>query len=300
MTVPTENLFVSARYAESITRLAVGVELLDALDAVAEHPVGRFGRPADVLDERHPTPLHAWRRWPAGQILDDALAGLRRHRSGRFARITQDPVDPHDVDLTVRIVEPKLAASRALVPRRLRLRLFDDPPPDDPPDPRWGRIFRVQLFPGAGAAPPAGSTVIRGRVTRPDADGIVRPVRWTRVVARDDLDDLGWAHGDDRGEFVLTLASVADAAAMPPDPLPVHLIVSAPDTPVPDPADPLLPVVDPIWDLPVETAVAGADPLTDPVLTGRALRDGTESDPVDVEVALGRETFLPIELPPLP
>jgi hypothetical protein len=256
------NLFVPARYAETVTPLAYGIELLDPTRA----PGARFTGPVTVLDERRPQPLAAWRRWPPGSTLDDALTPVTRHRSGRFARI-----GPAAGALTIRVVEPRAGASRALVPRRLRL--------------ATGGVYRLVLFPGAGGAPGPGATVLRGRVTRP---GDV-PVRWTRVVARDDHDDLGWAHGDDRGEFVLVVAGPADAGAMPPDPLPLHLTVTAPVAAVPPPDDPLVPAVDPLWDLPIETAV-----------DGRTLWPTTEHGPFDVAVPLGRETLLPIALPPPP
>ncbi|WP_250002278.1 hypothetical protein [Actinoplanes sp. M2I2] len=294
MTMPPGNLFVPARYAETIVRLGIGVELIDALSTSPGYPGERFPRPVTVLDEKRPAPLHTWRRWPPGLTLDDALTALTRHRSGRFARLGRD-VD----DLTVRVVEPPGPAGRALVPRRLRLRLHHDPVPADPPDPLYRRIFRVHLFPGAAGGPGPGATVIRGRVTRPDADGIAQPVRWVRAVARDeDGDDLGWAHGDDRGEFTLIVTGPDGVLTMPPDLLPVLVTVTVPPDGVPPPGDPLVPQVDPIWDLPVETTFADADPLTDPVRTGRSLWDGPESGPFVAELALGRETFLPIAITP--
>jgi hypothetical protein len=286
------NQFAPAGFAEAVHRLAIGVELVDALDAGEDYVGGRFQRAAAVLDERHPSPLHRWRRWPKGQVLDDVLSGLDRHRSGRFTRLY---TSSHDEDLDVRIVEPRLTAGRYLVPRRLRLRLFDDPVPADPPDPLWKRIFHVAVFPGAGANP-GGASVLRGRVVRP-VGGVLRPVRWVRVVARDEHDeDLGWAHGDDRGEFGLVLGNPAGVATMPADPMPVQLTVTVPPEVPDDPADVLRKIVDPLWDLPAQTAIATADPFTDPVLTGRALWPGTEHGPFLVAAPLGRELFVPIEL----
>jgi hypothetical protein len=293
----TANLFTAAGYDEAVHRLAIGVELVDALDAVATYGGGRYQRIAAVLDERHPSPLHSWRRWPPGQVLDDVLTGFDRHRSGRFARLYSTPPDPHDEDVTVRVVEPRRTAGRYFVPRRLRLRLHHDPVPDPPPDPGSRRIFRVGVLPGAGAYPGSGSSILRGRVVRPGADGVRRPVRWVRVVARDEHDDLGWAHGDERGEFVLVIGSSADAATMPVDPLPLELTLTVPPAVPVDPADVLLEVVDPLWDLPVQTAVATDDSLTDPVLTGRSPWPGPEFGPFAVTVPLGRESSVSIELP---
>ncbi|TDW77126.1 hypothetical protein [Kribbella pratensis] len=293
----TPNLFTPPEYDEALCRLAIGVELVDALDALPTYGGGRYQRNAAVLDERHPSPLHQWRRWAAGQTLNDVLAGLDRHRSGRFAHLYGTAPDPHDENLTVRIVEPRASTGRYLVPRRLRLRLYDDPVPDPPPDPGNQRIFRVGMFPGAGAYPSSGSTVLRGRVVRPGADGELHPVRWVRVVARDTLDDLGWAHGDDRGEFVLILGSPAGAGTMPVDPLPVELTLTLPPAVTADPADVLLKVVDPLWDLPVQTAIATDDPSTDPVLTGRGPWPGTPFGPFAAPVPLGRESTVTIQLP---
>jgi hypothetical protein len=143
--------------------------------------------------------------------------------------------------------------------------------------------------------------MLRGRIVRKDANGVPRPVRWARVVARDEHDDLGWAHGDDRGEFLLVLGIPAAAAAMPADPMQVELAVTVPPPVVVDPDDVLLTTVDPLWDLPVQTVVAMSDPppdpLTDPVLTGRGPWPGPELGPFGVSVPLGRETSVALELP---
>ena len=48
----------------------------------------------------------------------------------------------------------------------------------------------------------------------------------------------------------------------------------------------------------VATAVPPPDPITDPVLTGRGHWPGPELGPFAVGVLLGRETTVPIALPP--
>jgi hypothetical protein len=82
--------------------------------------------------------------------------------------------------------------------------------------------------------------------------------------------EVGWAHGDERGEFVLVVRTPAGDVAVPADPFPVALTIGAQlPPPDPDPADPLLAAVDPLWDMPLETAVASPDPGNEPTLTGR-------------------------------
>ena len=114
--------------------------------------------------------------------------------------------------------------------------------------------------------------MLRGRVVRSAGAATVVPVRWCRVRARTTSgDDVGWAHGDDRGEFVLVVAPSPDGVLIPSNPLLVQLTVGATlPPPNPDPADPLRPEVDPLWDLPRETIVRSPDPTSEPTANGRA------------------------------
>jgi hypothetical protein len=275
------NLFTDSRYDERLVRLAVGVEPRDTVTG------GRLSGAVRVLVEDAPVPLHAWRRWRPGEILDSVLGGLERHRSGRFGRVYAPGVRTGDVVL--RLVEPR---ARRFVPRRVGVVIPDEANPAVPP---FHRVFPVSLFPGAAAALPSRQTVVRGRVTT--AAG---PVRWARVRAQDALaEDVGWAHGDDRGEFVLVVTAAASGIVLPDDPLPVELTVGAPvPPPVPDPADPLRVVVDPLWDLPVEPLPALAGAATDDRYTGRQLLPGqTAFGPFPFDLPLGRETSVQIQIP---
>jgi hypothetical protein len=261
--------FTPSRYDERVRRLAVGVEPHDAAGG------GRVAGPLWVLVEDAPEPLHRWRLWRPGETLDAFLSRLDRHRSGRFALLAPAPDD-----LVLRLTEP---GGRRLVPRRVRV-TGDDP-----------RICPIGLFPGATASLPSRATVVRGRVTTGDE----RPVRWARIQAADDAgDDIGWAHGDDRGEFVLVVGTAGDAVAPADDPFPVSITVTAVvPPPEPDPADPLRPVVDPLWDLPVEPLPAGAG-ADDDTLAGRvALPGQTSFGPFPFDLPLGRETPISITLP---
>lgn len=96
------------------------------------------------------------------------------------------------------------------------------------------RLVRVWLLPGSAYAFPGNATVIRGRVGRGG-----KPVRWARVEGRTPAGTAGWAHADDRGEFVLPVLDpgydpVRDSRLAQQ----VTLVVSGQRSPVPvDPED---------------------------------------------------------------
>lgn len=268
--------FTPTRYDERVLRLAVGVEPRGAVGG------GRIAGPLRVLVEDAPEPLHRWRQWRPGETLDEFLGRLGRHRSGRFVLLGGAGARPGE--LVLRLTEP---GGRGLVPRRVRVTV---PAPGGDPN-----RYPVGLFPGASASWPSRATVVRGRVVTAGA----APVRWTRVQAVDDTgEDVGWAHGDDRGEFVLLVTPAEHAVALADDPFPVLITVTAAvPPPAPDPGDPLRPAVDPLWDLPVEPLPAGAGPGDD-TLAGRvALPGQTQFGPFPFDLPLGRETSIPIPLP---
>jgi hypothetical protein len=200
-------------------------------------------------------------------VAEDRMVPLDLHPSGRFARVHVAPV-PDSV--VVRLVEPGPGPARRVVPRRLTLDLTQR------------QTFAAHLFPGAGASLPTGATVVRGRVTRldPGTGGAV-PVRWARVRATGPAPgaggDLGWAHGDDRGEFVLVLDAAARA---------LQLTVGAATGAPPSPAAAL---ADPLVDLPPEPTAAH---------DGRAFLTGqTPFGPFAVTVPPGRESSIEIVVP---
>lgn len=266
------NLHTPSRYDERIVRLAVGVEPLDVVGG------GRLPGPLRVLVEDAPVPLDRWRTWRPGETLDAVLTGLDRHPSGRYGRVYGRGIRTGAVVL--RLVQP----GRRFVPRRVRI--------DVPAESAVGqRVFDVGLHPGAAAPLPGRVTAVRGRVTTAGA-----PVRWVRVSAVDAAgDEVGWAHGDDRGEFVLVIAPSPGAVGQPDDPMPVELTVFATlPPPEPDPADPLRPEVDPLWDLPVEP-LPGAGPGIGAGTT--ALVGQTAFGPVQHILPVGRETSIQIQIP---
>jgi hypothetical protein len=266
------NLFAPAPYAERIVQLALGVEPRDAVLGT------RAGGPTVTLDQ-HPTPLHLWRSWPKGAILDEALPKMARHDSGRYLSLLEDRTTG---TVRIRLVD----RSRRYVPRRFAIQLPDADEMSAP-----ARIIRPVLHPGATY--PITGTVVRGRVL--DAQQV--PVRWVRAEATlaDSGDSIGWAHGDDRGEFVLAIGNAAGQVGLAANPLRVAISVSfATVAPEPPADDPLTTTVDPIWDLPEEQLSLPDDEAA----AGRKfLDDHTTHTFPTLQLTLGRTRSLELTLP---
>lgn len=246
----------------AIVRLALGIELVDA-----------------ARNERSLLPLSV--------VFDDVVLGnvrprLLRHPSNRFT-LTYDnyfAAQPRDADVRVfdgggDLYDPR-TDGRRFVPRRFRLRLRSFAQAEARPP--LARTCRPRLFPGAAYPNGTLHTGLRGRAMRLAGGGKPpRPARWVRVLAtrpadEDDLDQatvVGRAFGDDRGEFLLLIASGAFAGPPKRD-LVARISVFAPAEPMPIPAD--LPQRDPLWDVPREQPDTFTDP--DPVLRGEALPAG--------------------------
>jgi len=179
-----------------IVRLAVGVHVVDAVR----------GDPADVQIawEHVPKPIVPIisNGFAPAYDVGAGLPRLRRgSRSGLFS-IAFAPGPAPTPPARIRIIDER----RRYVPRRLEIpfadlaHVLDEETAGDRPAPR-GRT--VGVFPGASFPAEGGSTGIRGRAV--DASGV--PVRWVRAEARHPVRGtvLGYAHGDDRGEFLLLL-----------------------------------------------------------------------------------------------
>lgn len=276
------NDVLAAPWSERLVRLQLGVDLVDALGSPGP-PLGPTVHNEDV-PRPHPVP-----RGRAGLEGTDGAVGLpmlHRGPSGRFAlpfgpRTRTAPVPPAPPAL-LRIVDPM----RRYVPRRLSVpvpALVDVVAAErahdlDPTQPLMPRACRPALFPGSAFGAPTGSTVLRGRVTR-KTDG--SPVPWVRVEATVADPPPGqpaptwWAHGDDRGEFLLVVGTLPDvlakAATRTVDlDLTVHVRPSpAAGTPVNSPTGN---TADPLWQLPVEP-LASLDPA-DPAARGIAVPAG--------------------------
>jgi hypothetical protein len=245
------NTYLPAAYDERITRLALGIEPVDAQRGT------RIAGPLVVTFDESPRPLHKWRTFPNGLLLDDVLPRMTRHGSGRYARIFARGTP---IDIAVRLSD----RSRRYVARRLRLSV----PAESVDAAAAFRTVRIHLHPGANAELSTATSAIRGRIVH---TGL--PVRWCRVRAEETASGqlFGFTHGDDRGEFVLPLAPPADHVGMAADPLVVRLVLGVPPTPVPPPTDPLVPLVDPLWDLVEE---ASALPLAPPDPDGGDIGNG--------------------------
>lgn len=255
--------------AEVIHRLALGVEVVDAVSGGLTAAPPRVGREMP-LSTRPPRP---WERsWPCTDLQSGGGGRFKLRHDGRL------PTGGRPV--TLRIDDP----SRRYVPRRFAVDLWDlaEVQAGEPPAPSAvvtpapaayvsvrTRLFRPWLLPGAAYPLPRGTTGIRGRLML-DAQ---TPVRWGRVTALDvNGFPLGTAHGDERGEFVLVLTGTGTVPPPPPT-IDVELEVSGPDpTRVIDREDVLL-------DLPVEPVARSANPpvasdLDNPLLRGEAIPVG--------------------------
>ena len=309
------NVYTPDRYDERVFHLALGIEPTDAMSGL------RAPSSVDVRFERFPRPVDQWRTWRPGETLTGFLPAMPRHHSGRFALLYHQR---SSTTIDLRIVDNQRALrsgggidrfgvgqGRRIVPRRVRITipteaavLNAEADPSVPPIPIWQRSFPLACFPGAAGALPSGATVIRGRVERDDGTGQMIPVHWTRVRATNAAGhEIGWAHGDDRGEFALVVEQSDNDIVAPANPLPVNLRVGYMDpAPVPDPADPTLAIVDPLWDLPIETITAAIDPTTETSITGRRFLPGqtdvTPSSPtLPTDLPHGRETSVVLVVP---
>ena len=85
---------------------------------------------------------------------------------------------------------------------------------------------------------------------------------------------LGWAHGDDRGEFLLVIdqdsAGIGQLGGVGNDQVNVTLTIGARIPPLdPNIEDPLRVDKDPLWDLPIEQLGNGPWPPNNPQVSGR-------------------------------
>jgi hypothetical protein len=226
------NEFVPSRFSETVTQLAIGIEPIDA-----------------ALRLRVPRPL---------QVSFDTAP----------FKLSRPAIDHHRTGLHVLVYNPKLRApvdlrfddtERRYVARRLRFPMHTEAIAKSSPVSH--RVRRPAMFPGS-AYDVSDATGIRGSVQR---GGL--PMRWARVEARVQGRGalVGRAHGDDRGEFLLLIGPEIAPPGDLPATLPVDVQVFGPTVP-PVPATPDIPLIDPLWDLPLEEASAPGTP--DPVLNG--------------------------------
>jgi hypothetical protein len=263
MTLPLPSYFEERRI-----RLRLGIEPRDAVrQCRLTHPVDlrldreRFAQPftGPPLTDDEVRWLQSLRA--GGLRLADQLERVPRHPSARHA-IIADGTTPTRVDLRL------LDKNRRYVPRRLRIPLAAGALDDIP---IAGRSRQPWLWPGAAYPVLERATGLRGRVVV-DVGGVRRPVRWARIQARRTAatTPIAWAHGDDRGDFLLILPP--EALGPGADLGTLTLTVEArgrlglPPNPPPD----IVRAVDPTWDLPRET-LAAPGTLPDAVGEGRTI-----------------------------
>ena len=254
-------------------RLAIGIQWIDALSRLS--PDGPWTsdleaiglRPCPLRFDAHPQGRHALRA--AGR-----LAKLLEIAAKDKVNAPPVSVEADQTNCLLRAFARRSSRvenystgndPRRFVPRRLSLT-----PVQTAGFPSAGvaNIRSAWLWPGSSYPLAANITAIRGRVRRGPSEALAKPVAWARVVitrpgaatpnfateAR-----LGFAHGDDRGEFlaVLDVGAVPGGAVLPAT-LKLRVWVFIPPADTFDAADPLA-------SLPLE--VAGTDAIND-VLRG--------------------------------
>jgi hypothetical protein len=242
-------------------RLALGIQWRDA---VSQFPV-TVSAPADMV-----TDLESVGQRPCPLRLDAHGEGRYAIRhDGRLAKllaraqVQPEPVDDHnpadDADgllLTVRVYGRRHRAvvdyqsgndPRVFVPRRLA---FMPVLSGGIPTAATDNIRQAWLWPGAAYPVPSRATVVRGRIQRKQGATQAVPASWARVVVTrpgggaanfSKETQLGWAHADDRGEFLLILgASAVPGGVALPTQVSVNVWVFLPPVSTTmDPAHPL-------------------------------------------------------------
>lgn len=248
------SVTLPARYSASVTRLALGLEPLDALRGQ------RVGARLDVSFDGEPLPmidaLRRQRGLPRGA---DVLERVPRHHSCRYVLAWRAGLPTPVMEGSDPVVRLALRCddrTRRHVPRRLRYSVPADPEVPSP------RVRRPAFYPGAAYELAGGATGLRGRAAW-QASG--RPVRWARVEARRNGARVGLAHGDERGEFLLLLRPEASIGLTEfPNPPEITVDVTVRAAPEAAPADPGLPARDPFWDLPLEQVLLAGIDLVSP------------------------------------
>lgn len=259
----TANQYLPASYVETVWRLAAGLDPVSALGGAA--PVPSLNLALERVPKPHPVP-------PGAGTIGNYEVGIGlptvwRNTTGRFA-ITYSVTA-----LTAPVVVRLYDTGRCYVPRRMSLPVpteatvvaEEQTSESSPWPPIPSRAYRPALYPGAAYGPQAGATIVRGRVLR--GDGSI--ARWARVSATDAAHGypVGWAHGDDRGEFLLVISS-SDAELFSPTSSLAAVTLTISVRPTPGVIDsPAQATTDPLWDLEVEPLPAPGSP--DPVSDGR-------------------------------
>ncbi len=241
----TDVLHTAVGPATVLHRLALAIECRDAL---SDRPTGT---PVSVRYRRQPIVSSPAPPWKPLRRNGSAFFTLRHH-------IPDDPVRPLP-RLEIAVDDP----SRRYVPRRFTVTPWTYADVQEPATVAVrARLLRIWLLPGSAYAFPGVRTLVRGRVAHGDV-----PVRWARIEATTPTSVAGWAHADDRGEFVLPVVDPGfDAARNPTPRFTVELSVTAVRAPRrPEPGDRAA-------DLISEPVTRPANPPTDADLDNDVLR----------------------------
>lgn len=258
--------------AQVTQRLALAVEVRDAITSrLAGMPV-RAGREVSGLPVGGPGLPGVDPAWPCYALERSGIARFKLRRGPQLPAV-----------ITLRLDD----RYRRYVPRRVAITLWtqadveaiDNQPPTGPYIPVNSRLLRIWLSPGSAYPLPRGSTAIRGRVLRGAAGPALspaNPVRWPRVTAIGPGNvPVGWAHGDERGEFLLPIVS----AGTQPPPVDAHFDVDldlaglpAAQAPRPDPADRYADLV--VENVPRSSAPPTVGDLDNDLLRGKTVPPG--------------------------
>lgn len=252
----------SVEYIERIHRLALGLEVLDAVSQrLVVYPLR-----ADVENGLPHAPLLPKTQFGFPQQHGKLPQAMTRHDSGRYSLVYQAGMVEH---IDIRLYDHH----RQYVPRRLRLPLLTmatvlDIEVNEATDYIRGRTRRPMMYPGAAYDLMSMATGLRGRVVR---DGEVMPWVWVEAYSNVDDELVGRARGDERGEFLLLLDPVVAGAGDLAATYDITVRIFGAETPdIPSPAD--LPSDDPLWNLPLELVPVAGDP--DGVSPGESVPDG--------------------------
>jgi hypothetical protein len=269
--------------ADVLHRLALVVECVDSVIQRRISASVRIGREASPL------------LLPVGYELSWPCVDLTPRGPGR-AMILFDWRTPTK-KVRIRIADPE----RRYVARRFELPLWtlaeiiaaEAAPPMVP---AGSRLLRPWLSPGSAYRTVDSTTAIRGRVANGNT-----AVRWARLAAIGPGNQaVGWAHADERGEFLLV---VADTGTLPP-PAPSELAIDLKVT-APDPKQAPAPSEDTYADLVLEALARSNNPprptdLDNSVLRGRATPAGYVANTAAVPqltVPVGHELALTTDIP---
>jgi hypothetical protein len=301
-------------------RLALGVE---PIDRVTRSPIGRV-RVDEELPGPDPKDVHRLRIDPLSVPSPlrpfEPRGGRFKLRHGRgvrraFSVRIHDPYRryaPRRFDVTIWPTPDIRKRDDVLGPGDENdVAAIDEDPPTGPFIPVLSRVLRPWLLPGAAYALARATTGIRGRVVLGDTDGPA--VRWVRIEAVRPVTGqvIGYAHGDERGEFLLLLGESGGGIWPPPGgSFPVDLVMSAAPSALRDPTPDELAArrLDPLVDLAKEPVPRSSNPpqpaeLDNPLLRGEVAPAGyvqsatTPSEALEVG-KLGPSTPLGTSPPP--